>query len=211
MNCSACGNVLSEGTVFCEFCGVDLRSRSGAAVVPSSARTSVAPSSPAPSATAIAEMGGILIKRLSLGEKFAGAGALAATIGFFLPWISTPDLKALGNISTMMGGAGIATTSYSGMDAAKIWGGIYLILASAIASAVLFFISGKANYGRKLLISGFQVMLGSLYGPGFLVSLLFIPFAQSVAGIGFWLAGLGFTSIAVGGLVTINQVGKMGR
>ena len=105
----------------------------------------------------------------------------------------------------------MGTASYSGLDGAKIWGGVYLVLAAAIASGVLFFVSGKADYPRKLMLSGFQVMIGSLCGPGWLVTLLFVPFAQSVAGIGLWLTGLGFCSIAAGGLVTIGQVGRMAR
>lgn len=211
MNCSACGNALSEGTAFCEFCGVDLKPGSVPTGTPVVARTVIAQAPVVPSATVIAEMGGVLIKSLSLGEKFAAAGALAATLGFFLPWISAPDLSSLENLSTLMGGAKMGTASYSGLDGAKIWGGFYLILAAAIASGVLFFVSGKANYSRKLMLSGFQVMIGSLYGPACLIILLFVPFAQSVAGIGFWLTGLGFCSIAAGGLVTIGQIGRMAR
>jgi hypothetical protein len=148
----------------------------------------------------------MLLRTLSLGEKFAGAGALAATLGFFLPWVSGPDLRSLGNLSTLLGGAGMGTTSYSGFDAAKIWGGVYLILGAAIASGVLFFISGKAAISRKLRISGFQVMIGSIIGPAIVVALLFVPFMQSVAGLGLWLLGLGFCSITAGGLVTIGHL-----
>jgi hypothetical protein len=172
--------------------------------------TAVQPTN-APSAAAIAELSGMLIKSLSLGEKLAGVGSLAATLGFFLPWLSGPDLRSLGNLSALAGGAGMGTTSYSGFDVTKIWGGVYLILAAAITSGVLFFISGKATLSRKLRISGFQVMIGSLIGPAIVVALLFIPFMQSVAGLGLWLLGLGFSSVTAGGLVTISQLGKMVR
>lgn len=220
MNCSACGSALSDESVFCEFCGVDLRRSPVVASPPvaiptpgspAMARTAVVQPRNAPSAAALAELGGILLKSLSLGEKFAGAGALAATLGFFLPWISGPDLRSLGNLSALASGAGMGTTSYSGFDVTKIWGGVYLILAAAITSGVLFFISSKAAFSRKLRISGFQVMIGSLIGPAIIVTLLFIPFMQSVAGLGLWLLGLGFCSITAGGLVTISQLGKMVR
>jgi hypothetical protein len=220
MKCSACGNELSDGSVFCEFCGADMRFRpvvaSPAAATPTpgiaaTARTAVVNSTAAPSAAAFAELGGMLLKSMSLGEKLAGAGALAATLGFFLPWVSGPNLASLGNLSSLLSGTGTATTSYSGFDVTKIWGGIYLILAAAIASGVLVYISGKAVFSRKLMISGFQVMIGSIIGPAVIVELLFIPFMQSVAGMGMWLLGLGFCSIAAGGLVTINQLGKMVR
>ena len=210
MNCSACGNALPDGSVFCEFCGVELRPVSvsnGPGVV----RTTVAPPSNPPSAAAIAELSGMLLKSLSLGEKLAGVGSLAATLGFFLPWLSGPDVRSLGNLSALAGGAGMGTTSYSGFDVTKIWGGVYLILAAAIASGVLFFISGKAAFSRKLNISAFQVMIGSIIGPVIIVALLFIPFMQSVAGLGLWLLGLGFCSITAGGLVNISQLGKMVR
>lgn len=206
MNCSACGNTLSEGSVFCEFCGAAQKAipaTDPAITVPAGQPANTLSAAPAMSR---AELGEMLLRSLSLGEKFAGAGALAATLGFFLPWVSGPDLRSLGNVSTLLGGAGMGTTSYSGLDVAKIWGGTYLYLAAAIASGALFFISGKAAISRKLRISGFQVMIGSIMGPGLVFVLLFVPFMQSVAGLGLWLLGLGFCSIAVGGLVTIGHL-----
>ena len=88
----------------------------------------------------------------------------------------------------------------------KNLGGTYLYLAAAIASGALFFISGKAAISRKLRISGFQVMIGSIMGPGLVFVLLLVTSMQSVAGLGLWLLGLGFCSIAVGGLVTIGHL-----
>jgi hypothetical protein len=210
MNCSTCGNALSDGSVFCEFCGLDLRPNSSA-TGSGVGKTAAAPAISPPSAAAIAELSGMLIKSLALGEKLAGAGSLAAALGFFLPWVSAPDLKSLVNLSTLFGGTGMATTSYSGFDSAKVWGVVYLILGAAIASGVLFFVSRKATLSRKLTVSGFQVMIGSIAGPGIVFTLLFVPFIQSIAGLGLWLTGLGFCSIAAGGLVTIGQVGRMAR
>ena len=210
MNCSACGNALSDGSLFCEFCGAQLRS-SVSTAAPAVVGTAVSPPSSQASAAAIAELSGMLIKSLSLGEKLAALGSLAAVLGFFLPWASGPNLGSLGNLSTLVGQTGVATTTYSGFDAAKIWGGIYLILAAAVTSGVLFFAAGKGVFSKKLMVSGFQVMIGSLVGPAIVFTLLFIPFIQSVAGLGLWLTGLGFCSIAAGGLVTIGQLGRMVR
>jgi hypothetical protein len=206
MNCSACGATLLDGSVFCESCGVELVPVSLAAGTP---RTAVALPTGPPSAAAIATLSGMLIKSLSLGDKLAGFGSLAATLGFFLPWLSGPDLRSLGSLSALAGGGGMATTSYSGFDVTKIWGGIYLVLAAAVTSGVLFFISRKAAFSQKLRISAFQVMIGSIIGPAIIVALLFVPFMQSMAGLGLWMLGLGFCSITAGGLVTINQLGKM--
>lgn len=212
MNCLACGNASSDGSLFCEFCGAAHGPISPVAIAgPSMAAATVVQPPHPPTAAAIAELGGMLIKSLSLGEKLAGAGSLAATIGFFLPLMSAPDLRSLGNVSTLLGASGMGTASYSGLDLAKLWGGFYLVLAAAISSGVLFFISGKATFSKKLMTSGFQVLIGALYGPGLLFGLLFVPFAQSVAGSGIWFIALGFCSIAAGGLVTIGQLGGMLR
>jgi hypothetical protein len=210
MNCSACGNALSEGAVFCESCGADLRSGSipPSAVAP---RTAIAQSPAAPSATAIAEMGGVLIKNMSLGEKFIGAGVLAATLGFFLPWFSSPELGSLSGLFGQLGVSAINHVSLSGVDAAKLVGAVYLILLAAFASGVLFYFSRRAIFAQRLLIGGFQVMIGSLFGPGLIVTLLFVPMIQSVAGTGFWLLGFGFSSIAAGGLITISKLARAVR
>ena len=210
MTCSACGNAVLEGTVFCEYCGIDLRP----GAVPASpvvVRRVMVESPPAPSATAIAEMGGVLIKSLSLGEKFIGAGVVAAAVGFFLPWISTPELGSLSGLLSQLGTPEVSHMSLSGVDVAKLVGAVYLILLAAIASGVLFYFSRKAMFAQRLLIGGFQVMIGSLFGPGLIVTLLFVPMIQSVAGFGFWLLGLGFCSIAAGGLITIAALAKAAR
>jgi len=210
MNCSACGNALSEGTAFCEFCGADLRPGAVPAS-PASTRKMIEESPPAPSATAIAEMGGVLIKSLSLGERFIGVGVVAAAVGFFLPWISTPELGSLGGLLSQLGTPEVNHMSLSGVDVAKLVGAVYLILLTAIASGVLFYFSRKAIFSQRLLIGGFQVMIGSLFGPGLIVTLLFVPMIQSVAGTGFWLLGFGFSSIAAGGLITISKLGRAVR
>jgi hypothetical protein len=161
-------------------------------------------------------MSGQLIKSLSLGEKFSAAGALAAAVGFFLPWYSTADLASMMNklMSTASAASplgispSIGSTSFSGLDVAKLWGAVYLILGMAIASGVLFFISSKATPSKRITISGFQVVIGSLFGPLILFQLLFVPFMQSITGMGLWLIGLGFCSVASGALITLHQLSK---
>jgi hypothetical protein len=148
---------------------------------------------------------------MSLGEKFIGVGTIAAVLGFFLPWISTPELGSLSGIFAQLGASEASHVSISGVDAAKVVGSVYFILLAGIASGVLFYFSRKALFAQKLLITGFQVMIGSLFGPLLIALLLFIPMIQSVAGFGFWLLGLGFCSITAGGLITIATMAKGAR
>jgi hypothetical protein len=156
-------------------------------------------------------MGKSLLGSLSLGEKFVGAGTIAAVVGFFMPWISTPDLGPLASLLGQAGAAELNHISLSGVDLAKFVGAVYFILLAAIAAGVLFYFSRKAATSQKLLMGGFLVMIGSLCGPMFIGALLFVPMIQSVSGMGLWLLGLGFCSIAAGGLITIANLGKTAR
>jgi hypothetical protein len=156
-------------------------------------------------------MGKSFLNSLSLGEKFIGAGTIAAVLGFFLPWVSSPDLGALSGLLGQMGASELTHVSLSGFDVAKFVGAVYLILLAGIAAGILFYFSRKAATPQKLLMSGFLVMIGSLLGPGLIVTLLIVPMIQSVAGAGFWLLGLGFSSIAAGGLISIATLGKTAR
>jgi len=210
MNCSACGKANSDGVSFCEFCGTSLRAGSASSSEPVVARSAPAQSA-VPSAADVAQMGKSLLGSLSLGEKFVGAGTIAAVLGFFLPWISTPDLGPLAGLFGQMGASELNHISLSGVDVAKIVGAVYLILLAPIAAGVLFYFSRKAATPQKLLMGGFLVMIGSLCGPGIVAELLFVPMIQSVAGAGLWLLGLGFSSIAAGGLITIGALGKTAR
>lgn len=212
MNCTACSKPNLDDVLFCEFCGTNLRTLSApiaGIAAPGPARAQAAP----PSAAEVAQMGKSILSALTLGEKIAAAGAIAATLGFFLPLISAPDLGSLGALSGLFGqGASeISHASYSLFDLAKFLGAIYFVLLAAIGSGVLFYFSRKATYAPKMLINGFQVMIGSIFGPGNIVILLFVPMVQSVAGLGYWLTGLGFCSIAAGGLITIAQSAKTAR
>ncbi|HEU5340961.1 hypothetical protein [Edaphobacter sp.] len=153
-------------------------------------------------------MGKSLLSALTLGEKFVCAGAIAAALGFFLPWVSSPDLGPLSGLLGQVGALALNHVTLSGVDLAKVVGAVYFILLAAIASGVLFYFSRKAASEQKLLIGGFQVMIGSLFGPGVIGALFFVPMIQSVSGTGIWLLGLGFCSIAAGGLITIATLAK---
>ena len=210
MHCTACGKPNADGVSFCEFCGASMRSGSTSTAEPVAARTAPTQPSP-PSAAEVAQMGKSLLGSLSLGEKFVGAGTIAAVVGFFMPWISTPDLGPLAGLLGQAGAAELNHISLSGVDLAKFVGAVYFILLAAIAAGVLFYFSRKATVSQKLLMGGFLVMIGSLCGPMFIAELLFVPMIQSVAGMGLWLLGLGFCSIAAGGLITIATLGKTAR
>jgi hypothetical protein len=137
-------------------------------------------------------MGESIVAAMSLGEKISGAGAIAAMVGFFMPWFSVAG----------------TTTSASGLDMGKSIGAIYLILLNAIAAAALCYLSSKAPAARKLLFAGYLVLIGAICGPANLLALIFVPQVQSGSGIGFWLLSLGFCAVAEGGLMTIRTFSK---
>jgi hypothetical protein len=202
MNCTACGKDNAATVSFCEFCGVDLRPKT----VPSGGSVQ----STGPSAADVVQVGRSLINSFTVGERFAVGGVVGAVLGFFLPFISAPDLGSLSGLLGAASGAAseLSHASFSLLELSRLLGAIYFILLAAIGSGVLFYFSRTAGYRQKMLINGFQVMIGSLFGPGNILALLFVPMIQSVAGLGYWLVGLGFCSIAAGGLITIGQLAK---
>jgi hypothetical protein len=137
---------------------------------------------------------GTLIASMSMGEKISGGGAVAAAVGFFLPWV---------NIAVQ----GVKT-GLSGMDLAKSSGATYFILLNVIGAGVLCYLSSQAPPAKKLLYAGYLVLLGAVCGPATLLSLLFVSQLSSVAGFGLWLVGLGYCAIAEGGLMTIRNFSK---
>lgn len=205
MICTSCGRMNTDGVLFCEYCGTELRLRTLASGDPMPASVTGYPAPP--SAAQVAQMGRSILGSLTMGEKFVGAGVVAAVLGFFLPWFSTPNLGALSGIFSQLG-VTLNQVSFSGVDVAKFIGAVYLILLVPIAAGVLFYYSRTASTSQKLLMSGFQVMIGSLYGPVIIADMLFVPMIQSMAGVGLWLLGLGYCAIAAGGLITIGTVGK---
>src|SRR5580698_1061330 len=186
MICTACGKANLDNAVFCEQCGTRMQAQPAAipaAAMPGPAPAApyaypVPPSAPPPGASPaqFAQMGESLIASMTTGEKVAGAGAVAAVVGFFLPWASI---------------AGTAT-SYSGLDLGKAIGAVYLVLLNGIVSAVLVYLSSKATPSKKLLYAGQLTYLGALCGPATLTSLIFVPKVQTGSGIGLWLFALGF-------------------
>ena len=214
MNCSACGKLNSTGVSFCEFCGADLRS---ASAIPATPVT--------PSAADVAQIGKQIgksfLNSLSPGEKFVGAGVIAAVLGFFLPAISVSVPDRAGQVVAFLlgllgqsGGADagrFGTLALSLFDITKLLGVVYVVLLLAIVSGVLLYFSKRSATPQKLVIAGFQVAIGTLYGPGTVLAMLFIPGMGSITGIGYWLLGLGFCSIAAGGLITIATLGKTAR
>jgi hypothetical protein len=151
----------------------------------------VPPAAPPPGASPI-QVGESLFAAMSTGEKVAGAGAIAAFVGYFMPWISI---------------AGSPTT-YSGAALTGSIGALSLVVSTAVASLVVCYLSTKATPGKKLWYAGCLAYFGALCGPTYLVALIFVPRVQSVAGIGAWLSALGFTAVAKGGLITIKSFSK---
>lgn len=206
MNCFACGKSNVEGISFCEFCGATLRvspNLEGPAAVRSAPAQSAAPGA--------AQIGKSLFSAFSLGEKFAIVGTIAAIVGFFLPWFSTPDLGAIPELMGKLAGSEPIHISLTGLDLTKYLGSIYIVLLAAVAAGVLLFFFRRVGGPGKMLIAGFLVLIGSMYGPGNVAALLAVPLIQSLAGIGFWLLALGYCAIAAGGLISIGTFGKTAR
>ncbi|MGB8262233.1 MAG: hypothetical protein WCE75_17880 [Terracidiphilus sp.] len=197
MNCPACFKANADSNAFCEFCG--------AALPPKPAPGAAAA---AASASEIAEKGKQFLASLSLGEKFVAGGVVGAVIAFFLPWFSTPDLGGLGGLFGQFGGGEMAHVSISGFGAGKLIGAVYFLLILAIGAGVLLYIGRTADVPRRLLLAGFLIMIGSLFGPALIGELLFVPFLQTIAGFGLWVLGLSFSAIAAGGLIVIATLGK---
>ncbi|HEX4309458.1 MAG TPA: zinc ribbon domain-containing protein [Acidobacteriaceae bacterium] len=212
MYCPACGKENAASVSFCTFCGFPL-----ASAVPAGAPATAVliPSAPAgPSAAANAgKMATSFLASLSLAEKIIGGGAVIAVIGFFLPFIAIPglgDLAAMA-IPDPTGGNPMPSSSLSLLGLTKFAGAVYFILLGALASAGLLYLSRTAAYARKMLLSGIQVMIGSMVGPGTLLALLFASSVRSVAGVGFWVVSLGYCCIVAGGMMTIAQLSKAER
>jgi zinc-ribbon domain len=209
MFCPACGKENAATVAFCTYCGVPLHQTAATPAVPIQASSSAGPSA----ALNAQKMATSFLAALTLPEKIIGAGAVVAFIGFFLPFIAIPGL---GDLAAMAmpdptGGNPMPSSSLSLMGLGKFAGAVYFILLGAIASAGLVYLARTANYARKMLFSGIQVMIGSMVGPGTLLALVFASSVRSVASIGFWVVSLGYCAIVAGGLMTIVQLSKAER
>src|SRR5579863_9754426 len=145
MFCPSCGKTISDDSMFCEFCGARRASAQSAQA------TAAAPAHPAHQLSR-EQLGGMIWKTLTLGERFIALGAAAALVGFFFPWGTVP------NFSGLLGPLGASTglpnlgTSYSGFDIARMWGGAYFVFLGAVAAGILFYLSGKSPAPRRLVL-----------------------------------------------------------
>jgi hypothetical protein len=203
MICTACGKANLDNAAFCEQCGTRMSAQPAA--IPGPAAPGAAAPGPVPAPPfafplqhvasppgASTNQMGTLIASMSMGEKISGGGAVAAAVGFFLPWITVAGAQA----------------SYNGVDLAKSSSATYLILLNVIGAGVLCYLSSQAPPAKKLLYAGYLVFLGAICGPATLLSLIFVSQLSSMAGIGLWLVGIGYCAIAEGGLMTIRNFSK---
>jgi hypothetical protein len=208
MFCPACGQTISDDSMFCEFCGARRASAQSAQAV------AAAPAHPGYQLSR-EQLGGMIWKTLTLGERFIALGAAAALVGFFLPWGSVPNVNGLaglfaagGGVPNLGGMPNLGTSNYSGFDIARTWGGIYFVFLGAGAAGILFYLSGKSPAPKRLVLNAFQVLIGSLAGPQMLLVVLFTPMAQQFAGLGWWMTCLGYCAIAGGGMISIIELSK---
>jgi hypothetical protein len=166
MNCSACGKPNADGVSFCEFCGARLRSGSASNSEPQVARTRPA-QPPPPSAAEVAQMGKSILSSLIAWREICRRWDDRATCGL----LSCPGFlrrtSALSQVcSASWALSGAQSCQPFRCRCSQVVGAVYFILLAAIAAGVLFYFSRKAATAQKLLIGGFQVMIGSLFGPG---------------------------------------------
>ena len=224
MTCPACGKELADPGAFCAFCGARLPAPPAVPYAPQPIPAHAA-HLPLPSMSAPAMSGASMsaagvaarsfLFALGLPEKIGGAGAVFAALGFFLPFFTiTKAGSSPGN--TWASGDPIpppvqTTTqrfTYSLLALAGSWGVLYFILLLALASLLLIILARTAARPRKLLIGGTQTLIGAMFGPTCLLSLLFVPAIRASAEPGFWIVSLGYCCIAIGGLMTIARFAK---
>lgn len=177
MFCNACGKELDEGSAFCRHCGANQVHPSAGASPPVVA-----------AGAQLAEAAKAQFLGWAIGDRVTFVGALVAAISFFLPW------------------AGVMGEQVGGLGLVKVWGGVLLILAFAVASVVLVSRTGGLPASRRFVITGVQIAIGALFGPQLLISLLLIPMAQQVLAAGAWGLALGFTAVLVGGFMSLAEL-----
>lgn len=196
-DCKDCNQAIPDDSIFCELCGSQQN-----LVAETPANAVQLPHRAA--AQAAQGLGGFW-SPLSLANKLAFLGGIAAIVGFFLPWIDAPKFMdgPLSGLAPTLGNDAIS--SITGLTIAQNIGVLYLIPVLAITACVLLYLAIQhlQNYSRTLQASGWLVLIGALIGPVLLVDLIFIPFIQRVVGAGVWLTALGFCAIAVGGMMNI--------
>ena len=137
MICTACGKANTDSSAFCEQCGTRMQAQPAAtpaAAFPVSAAPATAPATPFAASQLLRRADGRVADRhMSLGEKIASAGAVAAILGYFMPWISI---------------AGSPIT-YSGLALTESTGALALVVSTALASAIVCYLSIKATASKK--------------------------------------------------------------
>ena len=170
MDCKTCRHDIPDDSVFCEHCG----SRQ----TPLSAVPAADDFQPAHQAVAQSTqgLGGSLQgfwSPLSLANKLAFVGSIAAFGGFFLPWVDLSKLGRIADIASVIGGnpnsgiSGDPNSSISGWTIAQSVGAFYFIPVLAVVACVLLYlaIQHRQNYSRTLQASGWLVLIGTFIGP----------------------------------------------
>jgi len=193
MYCPQCGEKNSEEATFCAKCGGKINIGSANSLNKDSAKEAV-------KELIKEEVGGFFSKKtidevqlswqkFSTDEKIIAAGAVAALIGFFLPWAERS----------------FSSGTMNGIEMAKEstkW--FYLFLVLALASLSMLFLNRNKTAVRKAFSFQWQIVIGTFIASmGLLVIFTaeeFLSFFQGNIGAGWWLITFGGIAILTGAL-----------
>jgi hypothetical protein len=148
---------------------------------------------------------GILLGRLTRGEKVVGAGALAALISFFVPWFSLAGYLAENlNIPEKISGL--------------VFGGwAWLLPALTLASLALLYFSIGASAKTKAKRSSYYLLVGAVFATTAIVAKVVVGQIErwvseaTIIGkpltveFGWWLLVLGSLTIIVGAFLVQRE------
>ncbi|HEY4479323.1 MAG TPA: zinc ribbon domain-containing protein [Candidatus Paceibacterota bacterium] len=177
--CKNCGSSNSEHARFCTKCGGALHSHEHAHERTPAEQAADVSEKAKVEANKVIEKTKHIWSGFSKAEKIIAIGAIAGLAAFVLPWVSA-------------GGQ-----SVSGFSAASNSGYVYLLPLLMVASLLLLYFTQGASDTRKVLMTRWQIIIGSVTSTVGLFMIIFIStigslMSQMMGGIGALFGGGSF-------------------